>query len=134
MARRGAYGDPTPGGGLGPMAAVVMLIVGLVVVAAIMAFTPTIGSQIEKSQPDSGLKETCRWGVSGPGYDTEGDCSENTSSTTHALLITPSAWNMTNNSGDIPTGVETYTDNVGMVTLLITIIIIAIALGYLIGI
>ena len=130
MARRGGYGDPTPGGGLGPMAAVVTLIVGLVVVAAIMAFTPTIGSEIEDSQVDTGLKETCIWGVSGPGWETAGDCNDNTS----GLLITPSAWNMTNNSGDIPTGVEVYTDNVGMITLLITIIIIAIALGYLIGI
>ena len=99
MARRG--GAPSVGvGGLGPMAGVVMILVGLVVVVAVMTFAPTIGGQIEAAQPD---------------------------------LAPTSDWNATHNT-NLPSSATTYTDNVGMITLLITIIIIAIALGYLIGI
>ena len=41
-------------GGLGPMAGVVMVFIGLIVVTAIQQFAPTIGGSIEKSQPALG--------------------------------------------------------------------------------
>ncbi len=58
MAYRGGDGG-SPMGGLGPMAGVVMVFIGLVVVAAIQQFAPTIGGSIERSQPAQAV--TSKW-------------------------------------------------------------------------
>ena len=57
MAYRG--GESGGGGGLGPMAGVVMVFIGLIVVVAIMQFAPTIGGSIEQAQPT--LRATSMW-------------------------------------------------------------------------
>ena len=99
MARRG--GAPSVGGAsIGPMAGVVAIMVGLIVVIAVMQFAPTIGGTIETATP---------------------------------ALAVKSGWNGTYNT-NLPNPATTYQNNVGLVTLLITVIIISVALAYLIGI
>ena len=90
MAYRGG-GETTGGGGLGPMAGVIMVMIGLVVVVAIMQFAPTIGGSIAAAQPTLGVNNP--W--------------NNTCAT---ALGTP-----------IPSSVGLYSNNVTLVSLLITI-------------
>jgi hypothetical protein len=103
MAYRGG-GETGGGGGLGPMAGVIMVMIGLVVIVAIMQFAPTIGGSIAAAQPTLGVNNP--W--------------NNTCAT---ALGTP-----------IPSSVGLYSNNVTLVSLLITIIIISLILAYLIRI
>jgi hypothetical protein len=91
-------------GGLGPMAGPIMVMIGLVVVVAIMQFAPTIGGSIAAAQPTLGT--TNPWNA-----------------TCATALGTP-----------IPSAVSMYSNNVTLVSLLITIIIISLILAYLIRI
>lgn len=98
MAYRGGGGQAAPMGGLGPMAGIVAIAVGLIVVVAVLQFAPTIGGTIEKAQP---------------------------------ALDPASKWNKTANT-NLPDPADTYTNNVTLIGLLITIVIISLALAYLI--
>jgi hypothetical protein len=100
MAYRGGGEGGAAGGGLGPMAGVIMVMIGLVVVVAIMQFAPTIGGSISAAQP--------------------------------ALGVTNS-WNATYNT-NLPSATTFYSNNVQLVSLLVTIIIISLILAYLIRI
>jgi hypothetical protein len=99
MAYRGG-GEGGSQGGLGPMAGVVMVMIGLVVVVAIMQFAPTIGGSISAAQP---------------------------------TLSATNPWNATYNT-NLPSATTFYTNNVQLVSLLVTIIIISLILAYLIRI
>ena len=125
MARRGGYGDPTPGGSIGPMAGVVMVLIGLVTVIAVMQFAPTIGGSIDASTTAKGV-DICALGSS-PSTITYVRCAG------YGNLTYGSGWNGTYNT-NLPKPETTYINNVGLITLLITVIIISIALAYLIGI
>jgi hypothetical protein len=98
-------GDAGGGAGLGPMSGVIMVMIGLVVVVAIMQFAPTIGGSIQAAQP------TLAW--NNPWNDTYA-----------------SQYNTTR----IPSAATFYTNNVQLVSLLVTIIIISLILAYLIRI
>jgi hypothetical protein len=100
MAYRGGGEGGAPGGGLGPMAGVIMVMIGLVVIVAIMQFAPTIGGSIAASQP---------------------------------VLGTNNPWNSTYNT-NLPSPTTFYENNVQLVSLLVTIIIISLILAYLIRI
>ena len=104
MAYRGG-GEGGGGPGLGPMSGVIMVMIGLVVVVAIMQFAPTIGGSIYSAQP--------ALGATNPWNETY-----------------RSAYNLT----AIPSASSFYTNNVQLVSLLVTIIIISLILAYLIRI
>lgn len=93
-------GEQGGGGGLGPMAGVIMVMIGLVVVVAIMQFAPTIGGSILAAQP---------------------------------TLSATNPWNATYNT-NLPSATTFYTNNVQLVSLLVTIIVISLILAYLIRI
>ena len=87
------------------MSGVIMVIIGLVVVVAIMQFAPTIGGSIYAATPSLG--PTNEWNES---YR--------------------SAYNLT----PIPSSSTFYTNNIQLISLLVTIIIISLILAYLIRI
>ena len=98
-------GGEGSGPGLGPMSGVIMVIIGLVVVVAIMQFAPTIGGSIYAATPTLG--------ATNPWNDTY-----------------RSSYNLT----ALPSSTTFYTNNIQLVSLLVTIIIISLILAYLIRI
>jgi hypothetical protein len=100
MAYRGGEVGGGGASGLGPMAGVIMVMIGLVVVVAIMQFAPTIGGSIEAAQPALGANNP---------------------------------WNASYNT-NLPSAATFYTNNIQLVSLLVTIIIISLILAYLIRI
>jgi hypothetical protein len=98
-------------GGLGPMAGPIMVMIGLVVLIAILQFTPTIGGSIAAAQPP--LAWNSVW--------------NNTYLQAYNLTAT-------GNNSYVPSAVGMYSSNVTLVSLLVTIIIISLILAYLIRI
>jgi hypothetical protein len=126
MAFRGG-GEAPSIGGVGPMAGVVMVFVGLIVVTAIQQFAPTIGGQIERSQPSDTIEPQYCYIASGYYANKLIDC------TAGANISVNSEWNTTYNT-DFPEAADTYTDNSQMANLLILIVIVSLILAYLIRI
>ena len=104
MAYRGDGGGFS-GPSLGPMSGVVVIVIGLIVVVALLQFAPTIGGSIYTATPE--LSATNPW---------------------NSTYI--SAYNLT----PLPSATTFYANNVNLISLLVTIIIISLVLAYLIRI